>query len=161
MSGVMYRLKPEVPGSWAGRTVVTNRREVEAGGDRNPGLINLDYRFDGWMGDSLLTSYPVFIVTEELAADMHRQRLSGVTFDNVEVSVSEELLYFYPDVQLPPFRWLVPTGSVTIVDNHIVQWSGHDVCIDEVCDLFVTETCMKVLGNHPLNYCEIEEIWID
>jgi uncharacterized repeat protein (TIGR02543 family) len=100
-----YRIEPEVAGGWGKNTVFT----------RTPGrptvVHKLHYQFDGWLGDELLTSTPCFIVTERLAREIERAQLTGVRFDDVEVTTSDEFRELYPNRQLPKFVWLKIEGK--------------------------------------------------
>jgi hypothetical protein len=103
-------VEPEVAGGWGPNTVC--RRE--------PGkpveVLKLHYRFDGWLGDELLESTPCFIVTEQLTQEIRKARLTGVRFDIVEVSTSEQFRDLYPDRQLPKFVWLRVDGHPGLED---------------------------------------------
>lgn len=47
----------------------------------------LEYVFSGWQGDELLTTHPCFIVSESLARDIKTEKLFGIEFTNVKISV--------------------------------------------------------------------------
>ena len=78
-----FYIEPEVAGGWGKNTVF----------DRTPGrptvVHKLHYEFDGWLGDELLESTPCFIVSERMAREMKKMHLTGVNFDDVEVTTSE------------------------------------------------------------------------
>ncbi len=98
-------LEPEVAGGWGKDTDFT----------RTPGqpvvVRKLHYQFDGWLGDELLESTPCYIVTERLAAEIKRSKLTGVSFDEVLTSKSEMFDELYPDRVLPKFIWLKVEGA--------------------------------------------------
>ena len=98
-------VEPEVAGGWGKNTVFT----------RTPGkatvVHKLHYQFDGWLGDELLESTPCYIVTERLAHEIERAQLTGVRFDDVEVTTSGQFKELYPNRQLPKFVWLKVEGK--------------------------------------------------
>ncbi len=99
-----HAVEPEVAGGWGSKTELT----------RTPGrpdvFHKLEYRFEGWLGDALLESTPCFIATERLAVEIQKAKLSGVKFDEVEISCSEEFDELFPGLELPKFVWLKPEG---------------------------------------------------
>jgi hypothetical protein len=60
----------------------------------------LHYVFDGWGGDALLESFPCFIVTVEARRKLQSNRLTGIRFDEVEVTTSEFFQDRYLNQQL-------------------------------------------------------------
>jgi hypothetical protein len=100
-----YVVEPEVAGGWGKNTVFT-------GVPGKPTVVHkLHYQFDGWLGDELLESTPCYIVTERLAHKMEQADLSGVNFDEVEVTKSEQFEELYPNRSLPKFVWLKVNGK--------------------------------------------------
>lgn len=100
-----FVVEPEVAGGWGDNTVFT----LTPG---QPVVVHkLHYQLDGWLGDELLESTPCFIVTERLAHEIERAGLTGVTFDEVEVTTSDEFKDLYPHLQLPKFVWLKVHGQ--------------------------------------------------
>ena len=102
---VYHVVEPEVAGGWGENTVFT----------RAPGtpmvVQKLHYRFDGWLGDELLESTPCYVVTERLAQEIGRAQLTGVRFDEVEVTTSAQFKELHPNRQLPKFVWLKVDGK--------------------------------------------------
>lgn len=100
-----YLVEPEVAGSWGKNTLFS----------RTPGqpdiVHKLHYEFDGWLGDELLESVAEYIVTERLAAEIKEAALSGVQFDQVEISKSDEFEAFQPGQHLPKFLWMRVVGQ--------------------------------------------------
>lgn len=94
-----FVVEPEVAGGFGSNTELdhsSGRMEVK----------KLHYEFVGWLGDQLLESTPCYIATELLANEMVRERLTGFTLDDVEVSTSQEFADIYPNKRLPAFVWL-------------------------------------------------------
>jgi hypothetical protein len=103
-----YVVEPEVAGGFGKHTVI----------DRSSGKMvvqKLHYQFDGWLGDELLESAPSYIASERMAHEIERAQLTGVRFDDVEVTTSDQFRELYPDRQLPKFIWLKVEGN-----------AGHD-----------------------------------
>jgi hypothetical protein len=112
-----YALRPAVPGTITDSPGVDwSRRPVQ--------IEKLVYTFEGWLDDPLLTSTPVFIVTADLAAAIRLGGFTGVTFDEVEIAVTEEFVERYPEIELPEYRWLKVHGLPCRDDvgllNHVI-----------------------------------------
>ena len=97
-------VEPEVAGGWGNNTVY-----IRISGMTTV-VHKLHYQFDGWLGDELLESAPCYIVTERLAHAIDLAQLSGVRFDDVEVTTSDQFKDLYPNRHLPKFVWLVVEG---------------------------------------------------
>jgi hypothetical protein len=95
-----FYLEPEVAGGWGENTVFS----------RSPGkptvVEKLHYEFHGWIGDEFLESTPCFIVSERMANSIKNAQLTGVDFDEVEVTKSEQFQQIYPNRELPKFLWI-------------------------------------------------------
>ena len=100
-----YIVEPEVAGGWGKHTIFTSPP-----GERVV-VHKLHYEFDGWLGDELLESTPCFIATERLAAEIEKAGLTGVSFDEVEISRSGEFEDRYPNRKLPSFLWMKVYGK--------------------------------------------------
>jgi hypothetical protein len=99
-----YVVEPEVAGGFGEHTEI----------DRSSGRMDvkkLHYQLDGWLGDELLESTPCFIVSEQLAQAIERGQLTGVGFDDVEVTISNQFRDLYPNRKLPKFIWLKVNGK--------------------------------------------------
>jgi hypothetical protein len=99
-----YVVEPEVAGGFGEHSVI----------DRSTGKMivqKLHYQFDGWLGDELLESTPCYIASERMAHEIERVHLTGVRFDEAEVTTSDQFKELYPDRQLPKFVWLKVDGN--------------------------------------------------
>lgn len=99
-----YHIEPEVAGGFGAHTVI----------DRSSGKMvvrKLHYQFDGWLGDEILESTPCFIVSERLAREIDGAKLTGIKFDEVEVTTSDQFKELYPNRQIPKFVWLKIEGQ--------------------------------------------------
>jgi hypothetical protein len=99
-----YTIEPEVAGGMGKNTLMN--RDVHP-----PSVSRLHYHFDGWLGDVLLESFPCFIVTDAARNRLQSARLSGVCFDQVEITTSEQFKELHSNRQLPTFVWLRVDGK--------------------------------------------------
>ena len=99
-----FYIEPEVAGGLGKNT------ELYCG-VHPPIVSRLHYHFDGWLGDQLLETFPCFIVTEFMEQKLRETGFTGMRFDQVEITVSEQFQELYPDQQLPKFVWLRVEGT--------------------------------------------------
>ncbi|MCW1916976.1 hypothetical protein OJ996_25530 [Luteolibacter sp. GHJ8] len=109
-----YELRIEVPGHIGMRSVVDR-------GARPPIVSSLHFVFDGWGGDEILTSFPVFLVTESLAATFSERGFTGAEMGSVEVEKSRQISVLQPLCELPKFLWLKVTGDHKDADFFITR----------------------------------------
>lgn len=155
----LLRLSPEVAGGWGPATIVSNRSEIESGKSRVPVVEFLEYRFEGWLGDELLESFPCFIVTEALARDLTTSGMTGFRLGDVEVSVSPHFEETNPGRVVPAFRRLHIDGRVR--QSNGVRWSGQDICLTEKAELVVSERCWVIVHRYESANCEAEELFAE
>lgn len=100
---MFYFVEPEVAGGLGPRSEV--HRE-------NGDLVvtRLNYEFDGWLGDALLTTTPCFVLDEAGCRAVEAAGLQGVRFGAVDVTTSLEFRELHPTSKLPPFRWMIVDG---------------------------------------------------
>ena len=113
-----YHIHPEVAGYFGEHAVI----------DRSSGRMvvqRLHYEFETWPRDGLLTSCPSFIASERLAHEIERARLTGVTFDEVEITVSDIFRELHPEPRppLPRFVWLRVHGKAGVDDFGIFSFA--------------------------------------
>ncbi len=147
----LYLLKPEVAGGWGNATTV---ERDNLGVTKR--ITHLDYEFSGWLGDDLLTTSPCFIVSEPLHKAIASSNLSGVSFEPITISKSQEFIDLYGDRQLPLFTRLIPHGQVTLQNStRITEWSNLDFSIGGKTKLIVTQEALNLIQKFQLNHCEI------
>ena len=148
----LFLLEPEVAGGFGENSVLIYEDK------RIKEVKHLHYEFEGWLGDDLLTTSPCFIVTESLANTIISSKLTGVRFDEVEVSQSDIFKELYTNKDLPSFKRLVPLGSVELEQGRVIKWIGQDFCLENRVDLVVTENALEVIKKHALQNCDITEL---
>lgn len=104
MQKTFYVVEPEVAGQIGERSVIDTSVHP-------PRVSVLEYKFYGWLGDSLLETFPCFIVTMDVAQNLQNSNLTGFQFDTVLVSASYEFEELHPDAVLPKFAWFKPEGE--------------------------------------------------
>jgi hypothetical protein len=124
MNGMQfYYIEPEVAGGWGKNTVF----------ERTPGVgtivHKLHYVFEDWFGDSIVTSSLCYIVTEEACSEIIKDKLTGVIFDDVEISTYPQFSMLRPGVKLPKFVWMKVVGQRGKDD--FGRKSGEDLVISE------------------------------
>jgi hypothetical protein len=99
-----YYIEPEVAGGIGPLSVV----------HESPGKLEIEklhYVFDGWPGDELLESTPCYIVSLNLSNLIKSKQLSGIIFDEVEISCSESYRELNPNRKIPSFVWMKIVGT--------------------------------------------------
>lgn len=128
-----YILEPEVAGGWGEGTIADTSTHP-------PVVKRLEYKFDGWSGDDLLTSFPVFIVSERLSKELESSNLSGYKLAPVEITKSEEFEELFPNTVLPDFKWLIITGTI----------GKNDFAINQKLRLVVSKSAFNLLKQFKL-----------
>ncbi len=80
----------------------------------------LEYDFMGWQGDELLNTHPCFIVTESLKNDIILNGLTGVIFNNIAMTFSDNF-YFNKYKEI-----IVSEKALGVLKQHKI-----DMCIIE------------------------------
>ena len=138
-----FYLEPEVAGGFGEGTILD--RSVHP-----PVVQKLHYKFDGWLGDVLLETFPCFIMTAAAADELKSQNIRGVEFDNVEISTSKEFDELFPNLQLPEFVWLKPNGIADQNDDVSVARDGR---------LIVSEKALKWLRELGIGHAIITSVY--
>jgi len=137
----MYKyIEPEVAGGLGFETEMDNRVHP-------PIIKKLHYEFSGWLGDDILETFPCFIISESLMNDIKKNQLTGVLFDNVKITKSDEFINFYPKTNLPNFYWMKIDGKFGV----------DDFVIAEDYRLLVSEKGMNVISFFNIKNASIED----
>jgi hypothetical protein len=132
-----YILEPEVAGGLGVNTVMNRSTHP-------PIITRLHYELDGWLGDELLETFPCYIVTHQLRNKIEKAGFTGLYFDTVEVSISQQFKDLYPNRNIPDFVWLKIIGRAGIDDFGVSKDNR----------LVVSES---VLGLMNLKHCSVSE----
>lgn len=132
--------------------------ELEVAGSPGPGtqwgstrseITRLNYEFDGWLGDDLVTSTPVTIATTRVRDAIIAAGLTGVEFADVLVTRSEEFDdVMGTDAVLPEWVWLRPVGTPGEDDAWAGRWNR----------LTVGERMYTLLQQFNLNHCIVTQV---
>ena len=137
-----YTIEPDVPGGLGEHSVLDTTVR--------PGIVHyLHYEFEGWFGDDLLTSNPIFLVTERLAKALRKAHPTGMTLADVEISKSDIFMELHPDLPLPNFLWLQVHGTPGKDDFGFSRESGYS--------LVVSERILQILKQFNIEHCEISD----
>jgi hypothetical protein len=112
-----------------------------------PDVLKLEYVLDAPAEEDLIESFPVFLVSEELAAALLAANLHGFRVDEAEVRKSDRYALRHGDLPHKRYRWLrpVPSGSA-------------DCWLDEHSRLCVSERMYAVISSHRIERCEVAEL---
>ncbi|MEJ0022660.1 MAG: hypothetical protein WDN76_03890 [Alphaproteobacteria bacterium] len=113
-----FILEPEVAGSIGVRSDVDWETHP-------PTVQRLHYEFDGWLGGSIVASFPCFAVTAAARDEIEALKLSGASFEDMEVSKSDLFEELHPQKVLPQFFWLKVAANgdgdfSTDKSNHLI-----------------------------------------
>lgn len=137
---MFYLLYPEVAGGKGPHTRMDTSTHP-------PVVEHLEYRFEAYDGEALVTTFPCFIVTQTLAKCLEESSLHGYLLGEVEVSRSAEMEELYPTVELPEFRLLTINGVPTVDDFGLLYSQ----------DLIVSEAALDILQDGFLVNCIVED----
>jgi hypothetical protein len=134
-----YLINPEVAGQLGEGTIIDY--------SIRPFKVNqLEYQFQGWLGDDLLECHPCFICTHYLRMKLEATVLTGYIFDVCKISKSDTFNELYPGKDLPVFYWLKVIGK-----------AGDDFILSSNGSMMVTEDALKVLKSANINHCDFYE----
>jgi len=118
-------------------------------GDSAAEIRRLNYEFDGWLGDDLVTSTPVTIVTTRVRDAIAAARLTGAEFADVLVTRSEQFEdVMGADAELPEWVWLRPVGTPGQDDAWAGRWNR----------LTISERMYALLQQFNLNHCNVTQL---
>lgn len=143
-----YKLEPEV----AGEIGENSKIEYEDGKIKK--IIFLEYLFSDWLGDELISTHPCHIVTDNLKKDINSNDLTGVQFQEIKKSFSDEFVELNDLSDIPEFVQIVCDSFYEDKKDDELQ----DFYVNRYKELIVSENALKVIKRHTLNNCLIEEI---
>jgi hypothetical protein len=136
-----YALEPLVAGELGPDTVL----------DRSchpPRVERMQFLLDEPATADLVESFPVYLVSEALAAHLEAAELNGVRFDAVEVRPTDLYSDRFGEVPHKAYRWMrldPPSGDAD-------AWIGEDL------RLCVSDHMMELVERGDLSGCEIEPL---
>jgi len=137
---VAYALKPMVAGQLGDRT------ELDAT-THPPTVSAVEYVLDGPDADDLIESFPVFLVSDDLAARLSEEGFVGFEFADADIVPSLEYRETYGDAPHKVYRWLRVSGD-----------SSTDCWLSDDHRLCVSDRMMSRLQQGDLTNCEIEAL---
>ena len=135
-----YFFEPEVSGGLGGNSVVDTSVHP-------PIVSKLNYRFDGWLGDDILESFPCYVITESLKKKLESTALCGYQIDQVEVTKSDQFEDLYPGKKLPVFYWLKIIGEA----------GKDDFGVADDYRLVISDKALKVINDFNVAQADIEK----
>lgn len=133
-----YVLKPEVAGGWGNGTIADTSCHP-------PKVSLLVYEFESWSEDDLLTTFPCFIVSSRLAAQIEAASLTGFVLAPVAVTKSDLFEELHPDLELPAFMWLKVVGEL----------EKADFAINQKHRLTVSDKAFEIIRKTNISGCEV------
>jgi hypothetical protein len=140
LSAQFYRLEPEVAGGFGRKTKIDFSTIP-------PRVVALHYEFEGWLGDCLVESHPVYLIRREVADRLAQMGASGYSLRPVRITKSHRFRQMHPHVRLPAFAWLSVDGEA----------GRDDFGLDEFHLLVISGRVMTLLMSHGLTYALREE----
>lgn len=134
-----YILDPEVPGELGPKTQLDISTHP-------PRVDRLNYELDNWLGDDLFQSFPCFVATKRLRQKLENLKATGVRFDNLELTLSDNFKALRPNATSPECAWLKVVGKA----------SEDDFGLSPDFRLVVSERILSVLKSFQLENCEVE-----
>lgn len=135
-----YVLGPEVAGGFGCNTELDTTCHP-------PKVKRLHYAFEGWLGDCLVESFPCFVATESVIADLRTAGITGIEDNDVEISTTDDFRELYPNREIGRWRWLRPVGV-----------PGHDdIAATKSARMVASERALRILRCHGLEHCDIED----
>jgi len=112
-----------------------------------PRVSSVEYVLDTPRAADLIESFPVYLVSHELARELVDAKLSGFSLDEARVVPSLEYLAAYGDTPHKQYRRL-----------RLIPSAEADCWLDERHLLHVSDRMMEVLQRFDLTYADIERV---
>ncbi|WP_163275793.1 hypothetical protein [Cellulomonas iranensis] len=136
----MHWIKPEVAGGLGEGSDYDVAREPQLLGD-------LYFEFADWLGDDIVSTSGFWLVTDRLADAFRSAGLTGWELGVVHVSRSEELARRKPDLELPNWNRLLPTGT-----------EDDDILLVRRVYLCVSERALQVLRGFSIEHARVRDV---
>lgn len=137
-----YALDPEVAGELGENTVLDPSSHP-------PVVSKLEYEIAGWLGDDLITSFPVYLVSPGLLRAIEEAHLSGYFVNpNSEVTVNEQVVDDFSGSDVLEFKWIEIEG----------KYGESDLFLTDDFLLGLSDTAWQVFSKFNLSHCDVEPI---
>jgi hypothetical protein len=130
-------VEPEVAGYLGPESVIDWRT-------RPPTVTAVEYTFEGWLGDQILESYPVFVATRGLVDILQARSLSGYVARAAKASWSEQARLLRDNLPEVDLRWLDIVGAEK-VDDFGLDSQARLVVSDRALEALVRGGMMNAL----------------
>lgn len=144
-----FILEPEVAGGIGKKTkILYENSKIKE-------VLFLDYEFEGWLGDDILTTHPCFIISESLCDIIKASDLKGYQLQKIDVSFSDFFLEVYNKNVLPNFIRLLPfaINDISLIDKMLL-----DFYLYKNTTLIVSEKALNTLKKLNLSNANILNI---
>ena len=115
----------------------------------------LDYEFESWLGDDILTTHPCFIISESLYDIIKVSDLKGFHLQKIGISFSNFFLEVYNKKILPNFIRLLPfpINEVCLINEMLL-----DFYLYKNTTLIISEKALDILKKFNLSNANILNI---
>ena len=112
-----------------------------------PQVKSVEYVLDAPVDDDLIESFPVVLVSDDLAERLATAGLKGFSVDDARVVPSREYLEVYGDEPHKSYRWL-----------RLEESDAPDAWLGEDNRLCVSDRMMGILERANLSNCDVEPV---
>jgi hypothetical protein len=137
---VPYSIDPQVAGELGEGTVMDSSVHP-------PAVSRVEFILDYPETDDLIQSFPIYLLSDELADRVVQSGLAGIRLEDVDVRPSEEFLAAFGEAPHRNYRWLQLENS-----------EGADAWISDALELCISDRMMRILEEATLSDCIISEI---
>jgi hypothetical protein len=149
-----YYIEPEVGGGEGPQSVMDRTFHP-------PVTRKLHYEFEVWLGDVLVEGFPCWIVTASAMRRIKTAHLTGVEFDHVDVTASEEFNIHCRNRKLPQFVWLKVVGTPGHDDFGVAKSFKIEKVSRQIpagyFRLVISERALNLLRELGISHAEIED----
>lgn len=114
---------------------------------RPPVITKLNFILLYWPGDVLIVGYTCYLTTVSAMEHVKAEKLTGASFDQVEITTSEDIEDLCPDVKLPELVWMKIGGKP----------GRDDFGISKNMTLVMSERALKLFQRLGIPHAEIED----
>lgn len=134
-------LDPEVAGNFG------NSSELDTS-VHPPRVRRLEYRVEGWLGDDLIQTFPVYLASPGLVDAMTRSGLTGFTDRGAGVVTVDPQVASAVDKKILDFHWIEIDG----------QQESDDLFITSEYLLGVSDRAWAIFDSFQLEQCDVEQV---